>query len=636
VAEDTEGVALARIAICEDERIVALDIRTFLQRNGYDVVGVYASAESLLDSVDAVKPELVLMDIHLEGPMDGVEASAELMERWSIPVIFLTAYADSPTIERAKLTQPFGYVIKPFDERELKTAITIGLYRSGMEQRLRRSETRYRGLFEDGLAAIFVSGPDGLIHEGNKAFHELAPGCANLDRLIQDADALAELWRALRSGEAYGPVELALSAKEGRTVQALLSAAPLRVLEQGNYLFQAIDITERKSLQDQLNRAQKMEALGRLAGGAAHDFNNIITAILGYGKLLRDDLGNNPQISAELDGIEDAARRAAILARQLLVFSRGEEGGSSVFSLGALILELERMLGRLIGEDVFIRMRPGDGDHVRADRSRLEQVVMNLAVNARDAMPKGGKLSLSTGRIALPEALEGAFGPIASGNWAYLRVSDEGEGIDPAILPHIFEPFYSTKAPDRGTGLGLSTVAAIVRQADGHIELASELGRGTTFTVYLPSVDEDTDTAAGIDRLQYREGSGETLLLVEDDSSLRALLETLLERAGYRVLSAGNPGSALLLAENAAKPPALLVSDVVMPLMRGPELAMRLRSFLPGLRVLLISGNVEELSPNRLPASATLAKPFAEEELLSAIHGLLHGSFDTVPPLDPA
>ncbi len=627
---DTEGNALAKIAICEDERIVALDIRTFLQRNGYDVVGVYASAESLLASVEATRPELVLMDIHLEGPMDGVEASALLMERWSIPVIFLTAYADSPTIERAKRTQPFGYVIKPFDERELKTAITIGLYRSGMEQRLRRSETRYRGLFEDGLAAVFLAGTDGAIHEGNKAFRDLATGCASIDGLIRDSGALSELWQALRGGAAYGPVELALSAKDGRTVQALLSAAPLRVLEQGFYLFQAIDITERKSLQDQLNRAQKMEALGRLAGGAAHDFNNIITAILGYGKLLRDDLGDNPRIGMELDGIEDAARRAAVLARQLLVFSRTEAGGASVFSLGALILELERMLGRLIGEDVFIRMRPGEGDHVRADRSRLEQVVMNLAVNARDAMPKGGKLSLSTGRVTLSEPIEGAFGPIAPGNWAYLRVSDEGEGIDPAILPHIFEPFYSTKAPDRGTGLGLSTVAAIVRQADGHIELTSELGRGTTFTVYLPCIDAEADAAAGVDRPRYQEGAGELLLLVEDDSSLRALLETLLERAGYAVLSAGNPGSALLLAENAAKPPALLVSDVIMPLMRGPELAARLRSFLPELRVLLISGKAEELTENALPGSAVLAKPFAEEELLSAIHALLSG------PADPA
>ncbi len=613
----------ARIAICEDERIVALDIKTFLVRSGSSVVGVFSSAEELLENMARINPDLVLMDINLEGDMDGVEASRELFERWSVPVIFLTAYADPSTIERAKLSQPFGYVIKPFDERDLKTALTIGLYRSSMERKLKASEARYRGLFEAGLAAVFLVDGNGTVTEGNRAYEVLAGGRSSLKELIADSDSHALLMRSLADGKAYGPVEMDFRGGSDGAVPVLLSAAPLHSFGQERSLIQALDISDRKSLQDQLNRAQKMEALGRLAGGAAHDFNNIITAVLGYAKLLRYDINGAPELAAELDGIEEAAKRAATLARQLLVFSRTEAGGASSFRLADSVTELERMLSRLVGEDVSVRIHPGEGDFVRADRTRIEQVVMNLVVNAKDAMPHGGCITIATGLASTGSELSGAFGPIPPGNWAYLSVEDEGTGIGPEILPHVFEPFFSTKDPDRGTGLGLSTVAGIVRQADGHIAVKSSPGSGTAFTVYFPPVADMEGNQSACVSCELRRGAGETILLVENDGSVRTLLETLLERAGYTVMSAGNPGTALLLTEGAARKPEILITDVVMPLMRGPELAGRLRQVVPGLGVLFTSGRPEDADMPLPQRAAFLAKPFDEAALLDALGGLL-------------
>lgn len=617
----------ARIAVCEDERIVALDIQNFLRRNGYHIVGIYAEAEILLEQVDAIAPDLVLMDIHLQGRMDGVEASVELMSRWAIPVIFLTAYDDAITIERAKMGQPYGYVTKPFDERDLKIAIIIGLYRSSMERRIRRSEARYRGLFEDGLAAMFISDAAGSILEANTAFRQLAGNTAHLDQLVIDPENRRSIDIDLVGGGRQTPSEVSLRRADDSQARVLLSSTAIRGEAGGrNYLFQALDITESRNLQDQLARAQKMEALARLASGAAHDFNNIITAILGYAKLLREDLDLEGRPNEDLDGIEAAARRAAGLARQLLMFSRNDTSAPSVFSLGALVSDMDRMLERLVGDEVTVRSRSMEGDNVRAERPRIEQVVLNLVVNARDAMPKGGTVTLTTGRLILDQPLPGIQGSVPAGTWAFLRVADEGDGISPEILPHIFKPFFSTKPAESGTGLGLATVVSVVRQAEGHMELSSTQGRGTTFTVYLPAVDEEGTTEAEEPAERMTPGFGETVLLVEDDDSVRALLETMLERAGYVVLSAGNPGSALLLAERDSRKPDVLVSDVVMPLMRGPELAARLRTRQPGLPVLFLSGRPE----NEVRASCGdddfLCKPFSEEEFLSALKSVLAAS----------
>lgn len=631
--DDEPGRSL-RIAVCEDERIVALDIRNFLQRNGYEVCGLYVAAEDLLASVEQDQPDLVLMDIHLQGEMDGVEAASILFKRWAVPVILLTAYTDGPTIERAKLTHPYAYILKPYDERELRTAIAIGLYRSSMEKRLRSSEARYRALFDEALAAIFLIDSAGSLVQGNKAYRQLAGSIEHIDGILTDESIRGSFKQALSSGNSAGPAEITFTRDDGSTRWVLISAAPFPLNDgRAAYQFHAIDVTERKALSDQLAQSQKMEALGRLAGGVAHDFNNIITAIMGYARLLRMDDKAGLEDKVELLGIEEAAKRAANLARQLLVFSRGESSIPSLFSVTDLVRELAKMIERLISQDVSIRMRLGDEPcTIRADRSKLEQVVVNLVVNARDAMPAGGKITISTGSVVLPHDERGVFGLIPQGRWSFVSVSDEGVGIPPQIVHRIFEPFFTTKAPGVGTGLGLSTVAGIVRQAEGHLALHTVPGSGSRFTAYFPWMESQEPLSAGssdtglsqVASHLHGTGKGETVLLVEDDDSVRAIIETVLDRSGYRVVAADNPGTALLLAERSEQVPDILVSDVLMPLMHGPELAVRLRVLLPSLPVLLLSADASELQgPECEPGYQRLAKPFKESELLGAIRSLL-------------
>lgn len=485
------------IAICEDERIIALDIQSFLTRNGYRVFGIYEAAEDLFSAMDGREPDLVLMDIHLQGRMDGLEAAAILNERHGIPVIVLTAYADAATIERAKLSQPFGYVLKPYDDRELRTAIEIGAYRSVMEKRLKASEARFRRLFEQSLAALFLVDESGRILESNPAFAAMGGEGKTLESVFKNPELAKDVLGRLASGDVVVTESMPLApgplGGPGGERWAMVSADRVAVPGDASaYLFQAFDITERRRLQESLAEAQKMEALGRLAGGVAHDFNNVITAIGGYTRLARDGLGQNSEVLSELDGIEAAAKRASNLARQLLTFSRGDRADPTRFPLGQMVAEMARMLERLMGDACSLSISGPEGDDgVLADRGRMEQVLLNLVVNARDAMPSGGTVWVRTGRRRLDQAEATALGAMPTGDWSFFSVRDGGTGIQPEILSRIFEPFFSTKEPGKGTGLGLATSVGMVRQAGGYISVATALGSGSTFTVYLPYAKSD-------------------------------------------------------------------------------------------------------------------------------------------------
>jgi len=650
---------MARIVLCEDERIVALDIQAFLQRNGYTVPAIYAAAEDLLREAGETKPDLVLMDIHLQGAMDGIEAAAILLERWAVPVILLTAFADGPTIERAKLTHPYAYILKPYDERELKTAISIGLYRASMERRLRRSEERYRGLFEESIAATMLVESGGKILESNRAFARLASGISTIQEFLHDETESELLVGAMLSGACYGPSEVRVRRSDGRESWALLSAAPMELPDGTSaYQCQAVDVTERKTLMDQLIHAQKLSAMGRFAGGVAHDFNNVLTAVMGYTHLLRSDFETEGRGLEELDGIEQAAKRAAALSRQLLMFSRRDETKPSAFKLSDLARENERMLKRIVGESAHLVVRAFEGDDcVLADKSRIELAVVNLVANARDAMPEGGRIVLATGVVRTESENPGAIEPIPAGDWSFIEVADEGTGMSPETRARLFQPFFTTKSPDRGTGLGLSTVVGIMRQANGHIALSSSLGSGTTMRLMFPRSGsaeqpqpEENGTPAVAQRrkpemLPLFNTRRNTVMLVENDDSVRAIIEALLDRAGYRVVSASHPGEALLMAENTMNAPDILVAGCIMPLMSGPELALRLHSTFKDLPVLYLrsaeaetayEGTGEPKSCGQpftsfherqaaqgVPAQAYLDKPFREEDLVGAIDILL-------------
>ncbi|MBN2874603.1 MAG: response regulator [Spirochaetales bacterium] len=632
-----------RIVICEDESIVALDIKSFLTRNGFIVPAVHASAEDLLASVESNKPDLVLMDIRLQGEMDGIDAASILLSRWAIPVILLTANADSATMERAKLTQPYAYIRKPYDELELKTAIGIGLYRASMEKRLRSSEERYRGLFQDGVAPALLLDGSGVLLEANRALKRLAPGMVAIHEFLADSADLDALLDAMGKGVPYGPVEVRARIANGDEAWVLFSAAPIELPEgSAAYQCQAVDITERKQLLDQLVHAQKLSALGRFAGGVAHDFNNVLTAVLGYARLLRTDLEADNRPLVEVDGIEQAAKRAAALSRQLLMFSRREESAPRSLRLSSLIKDLEKMLRRVIGDGATLLIRTADGgDTVLADTPRLEQAVVNLVANARDAMPDGGRIVVSTGSVLHANAVEGVLGTIPPGDWAYIEVEDEGVGIPPEHYRKVFDPFFTTKSADRGTGLGLSTVMTIVQQAAGHIQLDSRLGTGTTVRMLLPRQPAlQVDDALSKPENSHEHnasrpnapGRAGTILLVENDDSVRAILEAMLDRAGYRVLSASHPGEALLLAERGSPPPDALVADRIMPLMNGSELATRLRASIADLPALLLCGaegpvsgeaSAENEAGDDLAHQIIITKPFGEDELLAALDTLM-------------
>jgi two-component system, cell cycle sensor histidine kinase and response regulator CckA len=380
----------------------------------------------------------------------------------------------------------------------------------------------------------------------------------------------------------------------------------------GKHLFVLRDITERRRIEEQLRQSQKMEAIGQLAGGVAHDFNNLLTVIGGYTEIARRNIGAGPG-GAELAEVERATERAAQLTRQLLAFSRQQMLDPRPLDLGEVAAALVPMLRRLIGEDIEIAMLAAPGlPSVLADRSQLEQVIVNLAVNARDAMPSGGTLTIET-RVV--------------GDRVALIVTDTGVGMAPETLEHVFEPFFTTKEVGHGTGLGLATVHGIVTQSGGEIRVYSEADLGTSFKIYLPITGATPDAAE--DELPHgdRLRGTETVLLCEDEEGVRHLVEHVLTTHGYRVLAAGGPLEAVELA--AEHPVDVLVSDVIMPDLSGPELARRLESLRPGVRTLFVSGYTAETVQGRggLPAdSAFLEKPFDQLSLLRAVRALLDAS----------
>src|SRR5579872_3144418 len=398
----------------------------------------------------------------------------------------------------------------------------------------------------------------------------------------------------------------------------------------------ARDITERNKLEEMLRHSQKMEAMGRLAGGVAHDFNNLLTVILGYSNVLSDRLPADDPLRKPLDAIQRAGQQAASLTGQLLAYSRKQALQPRVLDLSALIGEINDMLERLIGEDVSLAVIQDGACHVKGDSGQLTQVVMNLVINARDAMPHGGKLTVEA-RCVLRESEDiGCHTFRASGRYVMLVVSDTGCGMTPEVQSHIFEPFYTTKEFGKGTGLGLATIYGIVQQHGGWIDVYSELDHGTTFKVYIPEASSETPatvpaaSVTGTKRLA-------TILVAEDQAAIRLLAEDVLSEAGHRVITAANGRAALELAQDHTGAIDLLVTDVVMPGMNGPELASHLNRACPGLLVLYTSGYTDHALLHGgviETGTAFLQKPFLPQDLLAKVDELLTSS-PPEPQSDP-
>jgi PAS domain S-box-containing protein len=395
------------------------------------------------------------------------------------------------------------------------------------------------------------------------------------------------------------------------------------------------DITDRRRLEDQFRQAQKMDAIGRLSGGIAHDFNNILGVIIGYAEILQENIDSTHPDRSCVDEIQRAGQRAASLTRQLLAFSRQQVLEPKVLDLNAVIGDMEKMLRRLIGEDIELSTDLNEElGHVRADQGQLEQVILNVAVNARDAMPAGGKFAITTQNLVMGEAETKRYSyPFRPGRYVLLTVSDNGMGMDVGTQARIFEPFFTTKEKGKGTGLGLATVYGVVKQSEGYIEVQSELGAGTTFKIFLPIVEAliepDSTQPALISSLQ----GNETILLTEDDDILRILARNMLVRFGYTVLEASNGAEACEIARKRTGRIDLLLTDVVMPGMNGRELGERLAQERPDLTIVYMSGYTGQgVGQGVLPSGCHfLAKPFHRESLARKLREALETAPVSLP-----
>ena len=444
--------------------------------------------------------------------------------------------------------------------------------------------------------------------------------------------------------QSFKDLELEWKRKDGAPITVRCSGWPVKN-ETGAVTYLEVfaeDVTERRVLERQLRMAQKMEAVGRLSGGIAHDFNNLLGVIIGYSQVLKRSLGSaNPLLFEHAEEIEKASQRAVSLTRQLLAFSRQQVLEPVILNLNTLVSDMEKMLPRLIGEDVALELNLDPAlAQVKADHGQVEQVIMNLAVNARDAMPDGGKLTIQTANVDLDLAYTRQHPGSRIGQYVMLAVSDTGTGIDPEIQSQIFEPFFTTKERDRGTGLGLATVYGVVKQSGGYIAVDSEKGKGARFSVYLPRVGQTVSTAETKIAPPANIRGSETVLLVEDAEPLRKLAHMFLRDSGYKVLTAADGTEALAAARSYAGPIHLLLTDVVMPGINGRVLAERLAPLQPGMKVLYMSGYTDSFIAGHGVLEAgthLLHKPFTEDVLTRKVREILDSPGSaSVPAPKPA
>ena len=516
--------------------------------------------------------------------------------------------------------------------------IAVGIERKRAEEALARSETTYRSLVEDSPFGIFRSTPDGRLLAVNPALVSILGYDSEAELLQKNMAADVYVDAAQRARLLDEVVKLdSLTGeslwrrKDAKTITVRHTARVVRDAAGRVDYFNVLveDITERKLLEAQLRQAQKMEAVGRLAGGIAHDFNNLLTAILGSADLLLDTLSPDAPEREDLDEIRKAANRAADLTRQLLAFSRQQVLAPQVLDMNALVANLEKLLRRLIGEDVELRtVLAPDLGAVRADPGQLEQVIVNLAVNSRDAMPQGGQLTIETANVEFDEAYAAEHFPAEPGSYVLLAVTDTGTGMDAQTKSHIFEPFFTTKEKGKGTGLGLATVYGIVKQSDGYIWVYSEPGHGTSFMIYLPRVPDAPGPVRPAFEPSASARGSETVLAVEDDEMVRALIRRMLETRGYTVLLASHGDEALRLLERHPGCIDLLMTDVVMPGMSGRDLADRVAELRPSIKVLYLSGYTDDAIVRHgvlEPGIAFLQKPFTADRLARRVREVLRG-----------
>ena len=632
-----------KILIVEDERIIAEDIKRILHQFGYHVTDIISYGESVLERYEELNPDLILMDIMLAGDINGIETARRIKEKHNIPIIYLTAYANESILNSAKITEPFGYLIKPFEEHELHATIEMAFYRYKIENNLRSSEKKYRLLFNSIADPIFILSQnngkcldcnDVVLNKYGYTKDELFALPAGELCIKEEREKLSQY--LIEKNTENSPIFTNVT-KSGEKIIVELHKSEITFKNDQALLIIARDITKRKLaeeerqiVQEQLFQSQKMEVVGKLAGGIAHDFNNLLTAIIGYSDLALKKMNNDNNIYSDIKVIKDCGERAARLTKQLLGFSRKQIAEKKNIDLNITIIELERMLKRLIGDEITIKTNfQNSSCLIYADISQIEQVLVNLVVNARDAIIDHGKIIISTTQESLSEKFISQHELDETNEYIMISVLDTGTGMSNEIQEKIFEPFFTTKEVGKGTGLGLSTVFGIVKQNNGTILVESEEGKGSEFKIYLPqnstNMEDKKEEIVTKDSGKLLNGN-ETILLVDDEDTIRDFLSEILKEQGYKIIEASNGKEALHKLNEVNGNIHLLISDIRMPIMSGPELAIEIRKVQADIKALFISGNMnndfikEQASNSNV---SFLQKPFTYNAIINKVREIL-------------
>jgi two-component system, cell cycle sensor histidine kinase and response regulator CckA len=648
----------ARILIVDDDKLDRQLLEVMLAPQGFLLLTA-ASGEEALAIAARERPDLILLDVKMPG-VDGFQVAAKIkadLATKNIPVIMVTALDDRDARMLGLSTGAEDFLTKPVDRAELSVRVrnllrlkAYGDYHDKYSQRLEGevdsrtadlvdSERLYRSTFDAAPVGIVHVGLDGRWLRVNQRFCDLLGYSREelqqmaVQELIQSEEAPgeAEIFRRMAAGTLDRHVvdEKRYRRRDGSFVWARVNMSVYRDAEgQSQHFISVIeDITDWRTLEAQVRQANKMDAIGQLASGVAHDFNNLLTVILGFAELMSADDAMADAHAIDLREIIKAAQRATGLTRQLLAFSRQQVLHAAPLDVNGLIREMTGMLGRLIGENIEVALSLAPNLPMAfADRGQLEQVVMNLVVNARDAMPGGGSVTIETTDVDLENS---SFHEetVMQGHYVMLAITDTGSGMTREIQRRLFDPFFTTKDTGKGTGLGLSTTYGIVKQSKGYIWVYSELGRGTTFKVYLPCSNGDVSRqAVGPVAAAPLKSASETVLLVEDEAGVRQLAKRILGNAGYHVLEAANGDDAERLFADHGASIDLVVTDVIMPGCGGPELLGRLHLQTPQLRVLYMSGYTEQSAAHKVGLDRRLPfvqKPFTAAEFLRQVRDAL-------------
>lgn len=654
-AKGLEMIQPAKLLIVDDEELIRLNLRALLEDLGYRVAEA-ANGRAGLDAFDRELPDLVLADLRMPV-MDGLSMIDALREKSpETPVIVISG---AGTVREAVDSLRLGawdYIMKPVPDAE-GLVITINRvlekarlvrenrqYREHLEksaEALRRSEERY---------ALAVEGANDVIWDVNlttgEVYHsERFKSILGYEEHEIPANITAREWRERTHPDDYQrviearnfylegrvpvfEVEFRLRHKDGDYRWVACRGACVRDSQGLPYRMAGslTDITEHKKLEQELLQTQKLESIGILAGGVAHEFNNLLTAISGYGQILQESIPPDDELSQEnIGNVLKAAERAAELTRSLLAYSRKQTIKQEPVRVDTIIGCVDTLIQRVIGEDINISVNvSGENLLVKADVGQMELVLMNLATNARDAMPNGGRLCITTGRVIVKEGSEARYDLSAPGEYALISFTDTGTGIDKESLGKIFEPFYTTKEVGKGTGLGLSLVHGIIKQHNGSILVSSEMGKGTRLDIYLPLIKEHVLKGKSKKAAPHA-GRTETLLVVEDEEIVRAFMKRMLENAGYKVIDAGN-GEDAVARFRAHDDISLVLSDVVMPGKSGKEVLDEIRKLKPDIKVVFISGYAPDVIRNKGmfdEGTDFIQKPFNKNDLLRKVRNML-------------